>query len=119
MSRELNHVPANYPVLLADVKQRIRLARARAIMAVNAELNALYWEVGSLIGNGVRGGAPVLSLGWLATYVMSFLRRRGSLCATSVGCLPSTASTPTSKFCHRLWQNWRIPRCRSRLRRSL
>ena len=44
MSRELNHVPADYPVLLADVKQRIRLARARAIMAVNAELNALYWD---------------------------------------------------------------------------
>jgi len=51
MSRELNHVPADYPVLLADVKQRIRLARARAIMAVNAELNALYWEVGSVIAD--------------------------------------------------------------------
>ena len=51
MSQELDHVPADYPLLLADIKQRIRLARARAIMAVNAELNALYWEVGSLIAD--------------------------------------------------------------------
>lgn len=51
VGRELGQVPADYPVLLASIKKRIRLARARAIMAVNAELNALYWEVGALIAD--------------------------------------------------------------------
>lgn len=51
MGRELGQVPADYPVLLASIKERIRRARVRAIMAVNAELNALYWEVGALIAD--------------------------------------------------------------------
>lgn len=51
VGRELSQVPVDYPVLLASIKERIRLARARAIMAVNAELNALYWEVGALIAD--------------------------------------------------------------------
>lgn len=38
-----------YRQILADIKQRIRHAQTRAIMAVNAELIRLYWEVGGLI----------------------------------------------------------------------
>jgi predicted nuclease of restriction endonuclease-like (RecB) superfamily len=38
-----------YPVLLSDIKQRIRQAQTRAILAVNRELLALYWDIGCLI----------------------------------------------------------------------
>jgi len=39
----------NYPALLTDIKQRIRQAQTRAILAVNRELLALYWDIGCLI----------------------------------------------------------------------
>lgn len=63
MSGDVAQTPADYPVLLAEIKQRIRVGRARAIMAVNAELNALYWQVGSLIAERQQGegwGAGVI-----------------------------------------------------------
>ena len=42
---ELQH----YGELLADVKSRIRQAQTRAVLAVNAELVRLYWDIGRLI----------------------------------------------------------------------
>jgi predicted nuclease of restriction endonuclease-like (RecB) superfamily len=39
----------NYPVLLADIKQRIRSAQVRAAMASNAGMLMLYWEIGGLL----------------------------------------------------------------------
>lgn len=39
----------HYPALLTDIKQRIRQAQTRAILAVNRELLALYWDIGCLI----------------------------------------------------------------------
>jgi predicted nuclease of restriction endonuclease-like (RecB) superfamily len=38
-----------YAVLLAEIKQRVRYAQVRAVLAVNAELIRLYWEIGALI----------------------------------------------------------------------
>jgi predicted nuclease of restriction endonuclease-like (RecB) superfamily len=38
--------PDGYPVWLADLKTRIREARLRASLAVNAELISLYWRIG-------------------------------------------------------------------------
>lgn len=38
--------PAGYPTWLAEVKTRIREARLRASLAVNAELIWLYWRIG-------------------------------------------------------------------------
>lgn len=38
-----------YREVLADIKRRIRHAQTRAVMAVNAELIRLYWEIGELI----------------------------------------------------------------------
>ena len=107
--RELRQVPADYPVLLAGIKERIRLARARAIMAVNAEFNALTGRSARWLptDSSATGGVPVSSLGWLAICATSFPRRRGSQRATSTGCLPSTVSTRTSKFRHRLWRKRR------------
>jgi len=42
-------LPTDYPALLTDIKQRVRRAQTRAMMAVNAELIRLYWDIGSLI----------------------------------------------------------------------
>jgi len=42
-------LPATYPQLLADIKTRIRQARTRAALSVNAELIRLYWEIGGVI----------------------------------------------------------------------
>jgi len=38
-----------YPQLLADVKERIRLAQYTALKAVNKELVGLYWDIGRII----------------------------------------------------------------------
>jgi predicted nuclease of restriction endonuclease-like (RecB) superfamily len=40
---------AHYSALLAEVKQRIRHAQARAVLAVNGELIRLYWEIGQML----------------------------------------------------------------------
>jgi hypothetical protein len=41
----INH-RTDYRVALAAIKQRIQAARSRAVLAVNAELLGLYWEIG-------------------------------------------------------------------------
>jgi hypothetical protein len=42
-------VRSNFAALLADVKGRIQVAQTRAVLAVNAELVRLYWDVGRII----------------------------------------------------------------------
>lgn len=42
-------LPQDYAGLLLDIKQRVRHAQTRAVLAVNAELIRLYWEIGALI----------------------------------------------------------------------
>ncbi|MCL2657850.1 MAG: PDDEXK nuclease domain-containing protein [Betaproteobacteria bacterium] len=44
-----SRLPTDYPALLADIKQRVRRAQTRAMLAVNAELIRLYWDIGALI----------------------------------------------------------------------
>ena len=46
LSKEL---PADYAMLLAEVKERVRSAQYEAFKAVNKELVALYWDLGTLI----------------------------------------------------------------------
>lgn len=46
---ELTALPADYGPLLTEIKARVRHAQTRAVMAVNAELIRLYWEIGALI----------------------------------------------------------------------
>ena len=43
------NVPALYATLLADLKQRVQRAQVRAMLAVNAELIRLYWDIGRVI----------------------------------------------------------------------
>lgn len=54
MSRKDSNLPADYTGLLADIKQHVRHAQTRAVLAVNAELIRLYWEIGALIDSRQR-----------------------------------------------------------------
>lgn len=54
MSRPVLPVPADYPALLSDIKQRVRHAQVRAVLAANAELIRLYWDIGALIDTRQR-----------------------------------------------------------------
>jgi predicted nuclease of restriction endonuclease-like (RecB) superfamily len=45
---EITH-HTGYRQTLADIKQRVRHAQSRALLAVNAELIRLYWEIGAMI----------------------------------------------------------------------
>lgn len=49
MSQKSSSLPVDYKALLGDIKQRVRHAQTRAVLAVNAELIRLYWEIGALI----------------------------------------------------------------------
>jgi len=49
MSTDKTNLSIHYPALLSEIKQRIREGQARAILAVNQELLALYWDIGCLI----------------------------------------------------------------------
>jgi predicted nuclease of restriction endonuclease-like (RecB) superfamily len=49
MSDKSVKLPVDYAELLADIKKRVRHAQTRAVLAVNAELIRLYWEIGALI----------------------------------------------------------------------
>ena len=40
---------SDFAALLADVKGRIQAAQTRAVLAVNAELVRLYWDIGQMI----------------------------------------------------------------------
>ena len=51
MSDNARTLPIGYAGLLTDIKQRVRHAQTRAVLAVNAELIRLYWEIGALINS--------------------------------------------------------------------
>ncbi len=54
---------SDFGSLLADVKNRIQSAQTRAVLAVNAELVRLYWDIGRVIGERQRAegwGAAVI-----------------------------------------------------------
>lgn len=46
MSKTPATIPADYAAWLADIKNRVQAARSRAVLAANAELIALYWQIG-------------------------------------------------------------------------
>lgn len=54
MSKPQLPVPVGFPNLLKEVKARIQQAQTRAILAANAELVRLYWDIGRLIDQRQR-----------------------------------------------------------------
>ena len=49
MNKLSKELPADYAMLLAEVKERVRSAQYEAFKAVNKELVTLYWDLGTLI----------------------------------------------------------------------
>lgn len=49
MSKTNLPIPADFPNLLKEIKNRIQQAQTRAMLAVNAELVQLYWDIGRII----------------------------------------------------------------------
>lgn len=49
MSKSSLPIPADFPILLKEIKSRIQQAQTRAMLAVNAELVQLYWDIGRII----------------------------------------------------------------------
>ena len=47
--RSLAGLPKEYDVVLAEIKQRIQSERLRVVMAANAAMVLLYWDIGKLI----------------------------------------------------------------------
>jgi len=49
MPQTADKLPAAYPLLLKEIKDRIRLAQVKAALSVNRELIELYWGIGKSI----------------------------------------------------------------------
>ena len=49
MSKAKLPIPADFPILLKEITNRIQQAQTRAMLAVNAELVQLYWDIGRII----------------------------------------------------------------------
>ena len=49
MSKKILPVSFELPNLVKEIKARIQQAQARAVLAVNAELVRLYWDIGRMI----------------------------------------------------------------------
>ncbi|MCP9468769.1 MAG: PDDEXK nuclease domain-containing protein [Nitrospira sp.] len=54
MSQPPRPIPADFPILLKEIKTRIQQARTQAILAANAELVRLYWDIGRMIDGRQR-----------------------------------------------------------------
>ncbi|MBL6987634.1 MAG: hypothetical protein ISR72_11480 [Methylobacter sp.] len=52
----MNQTPLVDNALVEEIKQLIQSAKQRAVVAVNAELTLLYWQVGKCIADEVLGG---------------------------------------------------------------
>ena len=58
MPSDLSIKQFNYPQLLAQVKQRVRLAQQRAAYSAYGEMLRMYWDVGHLLSDAQQ------QIGW-------------------------------------------------------
>ena len=127
MSKTNLPIPADFPILLKEIKNRIQQAQTRAMLAVNAELVQLYWDIGSIIA------ARQQQEGWGAAVIPRLSRElvnelpevKGFSERNIKRMFASTRTQPTScrntrqnclvpKKCRNLRHNWRRPeKCRS------
>jgi predicted nuclease of restriction endonuclease-like (RecB) superfamily len=49
MTKQKLSMPADFPILLKDIKTRIQQAQTLAILSANGELIRLYWDIGCMI----------------------------------------------------------------------
>ena len=64
----MSKVPSDYAAVLADIKSRVQSAQSRAVLAVNAELVRLYWDVGGVLEARQR------QAGWGAAVIPTLAR---------------------------------------------
>jgi len=67
--------PADYGEFLLEIKTRVRRRQYQALRAANAELTALYWEIGEAIHRKQQ------ALGWGKAVVETLHKRRSGGCA--------------------------------------
>ena len=96
-----------YAGLLAEVKSRIRGAQKRAVLAANAELIHLYWDIGRLIDRRQQEegwGAGVIPR--LATDLHNELPELKGFSERNIKRMLTFFTGPTQthrNLCHRLW----------------
>jgi predicted nuclease of restriction endonuclease-like (RecB) superfamily len=104
-----NLLPSDYPEFLRNLKAKIQARQTRAILAVNRELIALYWEIGQQIVERQE------TAGWgdaVITQLERDLKREmpdleAFLGVTSTGCDRSILPTVSKvKLCHSLWHKF-------------
>lgn len=68
MKQPVSQLTLDYPLLLEDLRSRIRAAQTRASLSVNRELILLYWEIGQrILESQQREGWGAKVIGRLAT----------------------------------------------------
>jgi hypothetical protein len=88
MDPSLTMRPEGYGDFLRDLKQRIRTAQVRAVLAVNRELVLLYWQIGrDIVERQDRAGWGAKIIESLA---LRIYERRSRRCR---GFRPGTSST--------------------------
>ena len=97
--------PTDYAALLGDIKQRVRHAQTRAMLAVNAELIRLYWDIGALIHTRQQqeGWCAAVIHAWRAICITSCRKKKAFPNAISNACWLFIANMPIWNLCHSLW----------------
>ena len=112
----------DFAALLADVKGRIQTSQTRAVLAVNAELVRLYWDIGRIIDQRQqREGWGAAVIPRLAAELKNelpelkgFSERNIDLMIRFYRAVPRPRqfrnrplrNYPQPQFRHRLWRNW-------------
>jgi len=82
----------DYPLLLEDLRSRIRAAQTRAALSVNRELILLYWEIGQrILESQQREGWGAKVIDRLATDLRSSFPEIGGFSRRNLQCMRSFA----------------------------
>ncbi len=108
MTKKNLQVPDRFPDLLKEIKARIQQSQVRAILAVNAEMVRLYWDIGQMIDSRQQ------QEGWGAAVIPRLARELQNELAVVKGFSERNIKRMLAFFrayqvppqlCHRLWHN--------------
>ena len=99
-----SELPRSYAKTLGEIKQRIQQERLRVVLAANAAMVLLYWDIGRMIlDRQEREGWGAKIIDRLAADLReAFPDMKGFSPATSNTCALSPPSGPTWQLCSRL-----------------
>jgi hypothetical protein len=101
-------LPESYPILLRDIKTRLRESQIKAALAVNQELIQFYWWFGSEIvkhQTQEKWGARVLEK--LCKDLQADFAGIGGFSRTNLFRMRSFISP--MQLSHSLWDKWTVP----------